>query len=254
MGAGSLFRPHCTACNCRSAAMSCWRTTASRRFGQVFTLELDQLSTELMLPTHAGGAPENRTEVQIRYARGEGTILEGDSAPFHDAQVRAATGPEVQAWLQRSARHYAKLRLGELALAAGVPCLADAGGFNRHSFLCGQSGSGKTYSLGVILEQLLAETDLRIVVLDPNSDFVRLGRGARRRRSGPGRALPEGGARSRGLFRRHPGKAEAAAARGRNRSGHPGRGTPPGPDTGPRGVRRAGRVPGQRRAAQGSRN
>jgi DNA helicase HerA-like ATPase len=146
-----------------------------RCFGQVFTLELDRLSTELMLPTHAGGALENRTEVQIQYARGEGTILEGDSAPFHDAQVRAATGPEVQTWLKRGARRYAELRLGELALAAGVPCLADAGGFNRHSFLCGQSGSGKTYSLGVILEQLLAETDLRIVVLDPNSDFVRLG-------------------------------------------------------------------------------
>ena len=146
-----------------------------RRFGQVFTLELDRLSTELMLPTHAGGAPENRTEVPIRYASGEGTILEGDSAPFHDARIRIATGPEVQAWLQRSARRYARLRLGELTLAAGVPCLADAGGFNRHSFLCGQSGSGKTYSLGVILEQLLAETDLRIVILDPNSDFVRLG-------------------------------------------------------------------------------
>jgi DNA helicase HerA-like ATPase len=145
------------------------------RLGQVFTLELDRLNTELMLPTHAGGAQENRTEIQIRYARGEGTILEGDSAPFHDAQVRAATGPEVQAWLKRSARHDAKLRLGELALTADVPGLADAGGFNRHTFLCGQSGSGKTYSLGVILEQLLTETDLRIVVLDPNSDFVRLG-------------------------------------------------------------------------------
>jgi hypothetical protein len=145
------------------------------RLGQVFNLELDRLNTELMLPTHAGGAQENRTEIPIRYARGEGTILEGDSAPFHDAQVRAATGPEVQAWLERSARHDAKLRLGELALTADVPGLADAGGFNRHTFLCGQSGSGKTYSLGVILEQLLTETDLRIVVLDPNSDFVRLG-------------------------------------------------------------------------------
>jgi DNA helicase HerA-like ATPase len=56
-----------------------------------------------------------------------------------------------------------------------VPCLADASGFNRHTFLCGQSGSGKTYSLGVILERLLLETDLRMVVLYPNSDFVRLG-------------------------------------------------------------------------------
>ncbi|MGO8894904.1 MAG: ATP-binding protein [Streptosporangiaceae bacterium] len=145
------------------------------RLGQVLTLELDRLSTELMLPTGAGGVPENRTQVQIRYARGEGTILEGDPAPFHDALVRVATGADVQAWLQHSQRRYAQLRLGELALAAGVPCLADAGGFNRHTFLCGQSGSGKTYSLGVILERLLIETDLRMVVLDPNSDFVRLG-------------------------------------------------------------------------------
>ena len=145
------------------------------RLGQVLTLELDQQPvTELTLPTQAGVA-EARTQVHIRYARGEGAILEGGSAPFHDVPVRVATGAEVQAWLQRSARRYARLRLGALALAADVPCLADAAGFDRHTFLCGQSGSGKTYSLGVILEQLLLETDLRLVVFDPNSDFVRLG-------------------------------------------------------------------------------
>ncbi len=144
------------------------------RLGQVLTLELDQLSTELTLPAAAGTA-ENRTQVQIRYARGEGTILEGDPAPFHDALVRVATAADVQAFLQHNQGRYAQLPLGELALAPGVPCLADASGFNRHTFLCGQSGSGKTYSLGVILERLLMETDLRMVVLDPNSDFVRLG-------------------------------------------------------------------------------
>jgi hypothetical protein len=32
-----------------------------------------------------------------------------------------------------------------------------------------------TYSLGVILEQLLIETDLRLVILDPNWDLVRMG-------------------------------------------------------------------------------
>jgi uncharacterized protein len=144
------------------------------RLGQVLTLELDQQSvTELTLP--GAGGPEARTQVQIRYARGEGAILEGDWAPFHDALARVAAGAEVQAWLERSGRHSAKLRLGELALVPGVPCLADAGGFDRHTFLCGQSGSGKTYSLGVILERLLIETDLRLVVLDPNSDFVSLG-------------------------------------------------------------------------------
>ncbi|WP_327144453.1 ATP-binding protein [Nocardia sp. NBC_01327] len=47
--------------------------------------------------------------------------------------------------------------------------------FNRHTFWCGQSGSGKTYALGVVLEQLIAHTALPVVIFDPNSDFVRLG-------------------------------------------------------------------------------
>ncbi len=40
--------------------------------------------------------------------------------------------------------------------------------------IMGQSGSGKTFALGIILEQLLLETDLRMVVIDPNSDFISL--------------------------------------------------------------------------------
>jgi Helicase HerA, central domain len=146
------------------------------RLGQVVSLELgQQLGAELTIPAAAHGGPKARTEVPIRLARGEGIIVEGITAPFHDAVIRAAAGSDLRAWQQRSARPHAQLRLGELTLAAGVPCLADAEGFNRHTFLCGQSGSGKTYSLGVILEQLLLETDLRLVILDPNSDFVRLG-------------------------------------------------------------------------------
>ncbi len=46
--------------------------------------------------------------------------------------------------------------------------------FNRHTFWCGQSGSGKTYALGVVLEQLLLNTRLPLLILDPNADFTRL--------------------------------------------------------------------------------
>jgi DNA helicase HerA-like ATPase len=145
------------------------------RLGQVLDLGMAQ----------AGGAELNvsggdesqgvlRAGVTIRYARGEGALLEGDGSPFHDATARPATPAEVRDWTRRSRRRRAELEIGELALAPGVPCRLDAGGFDRHTFLCGQSGSGKTYSLGVVLEQLLVETRLRIVVLDPNSDFVRL--------------------------------------------------------------------------------
>ena len=148
----------------------------TRRLGQVLSVELDhQLAGELTLPPPAGGGPVARTELQVRYARGEGIIVDGSSAPFHDALIHPAAGSDVQEWQQRETGPYAQLRLGELALAPGVPCVADAAGFNRHTFLCGQSGSGKTYSLGVILERLLTETDLRMVIFDPNSDFTRLG-------------------------------------------------------------------------------
>ena len=73
-----------------------------------------------------------------------------------------------------------------------MPARLRSQGFGRHTFLCGQSGSGKTYALGVILEQLLLGTDLRMVVFDPNADFVRAGRhaagGARRGRGTAGGA------------------------------------------------------------------
>ena len=114
-------------------------------------------------------------DIALRHVQGDGVILEGADRPFHDAMLRAATPDEVRAWTQRSARPRAHLAVGELTLAPGVPLELDAGGFDRHTFMCGQSGSGKTYSLGLILERLLADTELRLVILDPNSDYVRLG-------------------------------------------------------------------------------
>jgi DNA helicase HerA-like ATPase len=114
------------------------------------------------------------TRVQIRLVQGEGVVLDGPPEPFHDAVVRPAEPAEVRAWLQAATPSRAVLRAGAMSLAPDVIHGLDAGGFDRHTFMCGQSGSGKTYALGVLLEQLLLQTSLRIVVLDPNSDFVRL--------------------------------------------------------------------------------
>ena len=176
--------------------MSCLRTAAVTRLGQVITLELDQLSTELMLPARTGGRPGGTgRRSQIRYARGEGAILEGDFAPFHDATVRPATGTEVRAWLERSGRHGAKLPLGELALAhrRALP-----GGRRRL-----QPAHVLVRSVGVG-QDLLARGDPRAAADrdgpapgDPRSELgLRApGNGAGRRRPGAGRTLPAGGAR-----------------------------------------------------------
>ena len=134
--------------------------------GQLLSLEMHH---------QEAGALDRPGHILIRIARGEGVLLAGGGGPFHDATVRRATPDEVQSWLDATRPDHARLAVGELVLARGVPFALDAAGFGRHTFLCGQSGSGKTYSLGVLLERLLMETSLRVVVLDPNSDYVRLG-------------------------------------------------------------------------------
>ena len=106
---------------------------------------------------------------------GQGMLLEGGVAPFHDVTIARADEARVAAWLEGARPKRAALDVGELTTEHGVRFVLDAGGFDRHTFFCGQSGSGKSYALGAVLEQLLLETSLRIVVLDPNSDFVRIG-------------------------------------------------------------------------------
>ena len=143
------------------------------KLGQVITLEAATAEGPDLAVSLDDGA-EAHSRMVLRHARGEGVVLKGDGAPFHDAPVRPATPDEVAAWLEETRPHRAGLEIGGLILADGVAYALDAGGFDRHTFLCGQSGSGKTYSLGLVLERLLVETDLRVVILDPNSDFVRL--------------------------------------------------------------------------------
>src|SRR5689334_20021278 len=107
-------------------------------------------------------------------ARGSGVLLGDGAAPFHDLPIEAAGQERVAGWLETVRPKRAALDVGELVLQPGLRYALDGTGFDRHTFFCGQSGSGKTYALGTVLERLLLETSLRIVVLDPNSDFVRL--------------------------------------------------------------------------------
>jgi len=121
------------------------------------------------------GLAEPVSGVPLRMVRVEGRILDGPDRTFHAARTRVAAPEEVAGWLDRVRPDRAALKVGLLAFSEAVPLTLDAGAFDRHTFLCGQSGSGKTYALGTILERLLVETSLRIVILDPNSDFIRLG-------------------------------------------------------------------------------
>ena len=123
----------------------------ARRLGQILTMRADAaLAPDV-------GLEAMRSSMLIRLAEGEGVILDGDLRPFHNALARPAQSGEVDAWLESIRPNHSALTIGELLLAPGVAATLDAGGFNRHTFMCGQSGSGKTYSLGLVLEQTAHE-------------------------------------------------------------------------------------------------
>jgi uncharacterized protein len=141
--------------------------------------ELDAAELTAGLPGDAAGLRRASLRVPVRVVDGGGVLLrqEGDvtaGSPlgFADARVAPASGAEVSALVDGLGG--AVLEIGRLTTAS-VPAVLRATGFGRHTFLCGQSGSGKTYALGGVLERLLLDTELRIIVLDPNSDHVHLG-------------------------------------------------------------------------------
>ena len=98
--------------------------------------------------------------------------------PFGERALRPATGDEVQAIVDALDAGVPTIEVGTIATGdpavATAPARLRAKGFSRHTFMCGQSGSGKTYTTGVLFERLLGATGLPLVVLDPNSDHVHL--------------------------------------------------------------------------------
>ena len=132
-----------------------------------------------------GSLGEASVNVDVRVANGDGVLLarvvDGSferldrQATFDLAQVDLAPPEVIDDFVRWSLVGAIGLPTGGAVFGAAeqLPLFA-AKGFNRHTFLCGQSGSGKTYALGVILERLLLATTIEMVVLDPNSDYVGL--------------------------------------------------------------------------------
>jgi hypothetical protein len=150
------------------------------RPGPQVTLDLD---AALGGDTPLGEAAVN---VNVRLASGGGSLLAtlrdgafggvDRHATFDIATIAAAPGKVVDDFLTWSLGGATGLDTAAASFGTGevLPLLA-AKGFNRHTFLCGQSGSGKTYGLGVLLERLLLLTTIKMMIVDPNSDYVGLG-------------------------------------------------------------------------------
>ena len=188
--------------------------TAGEREGLSVDVGADVLGVD------AGAIQSASVGVLIRHVRGSGQVL-GAIGPagleksvadgFDGGELEPATAAEVEALIDDVLGSSAPLAVGRLSRAA-VDARLKAAGFSRHTFLCGQSGSGKTYSLGVLLERLLLETTLPLYVIDPNSDYVGLGEFRSRADINRSRSTPLGAAAYAELKARYLAGAQVSVA------------------------------------------
>jgi DNA helicase HerA-like ATPase len=127
--------------------------TVVERTGPSWTLELD--ATEV---SGAGQVREAQVEMPVRMLEGSGDVLarvEGDELAavraedsFREADLEAAPAELVASYLAALDSERALLDIGRAVGGAGGRARLHADGFARHTFLCGQSGAGKTFALG----------------------------------------------------------------------------------------------------------
>jgi len=70
------------------------------------------------------------------------------------------------------------LHVGDLLTNNDVRVLLDPNGLNRHLSIIAQTGAGKSYTTGVLIEELY-KMGASILVIDPHSDYVFLGQKAK---------------------------------------------------------------------------
>ena len=147
------------------------------RAGPTWNVEVDSTQAS------TSGVRDATVAMPIRMLSGSGELLarvDGEELrpvtaadSFREAELGPAPADLLERYRERSDEGATLLDVGR-AEGGGRACL-HAQGFARHTFLCGQSGAGKTFALGIVLERLLLETGLRLVILDPNGDHVGLG-------------------------------------------------------------------------------
>lgn len=133
--------------------------------------EIDQLGQVEEVAVTIGGAPHGSGRILGLLDMDGRHLNVRRSVAFESATLQPADARTTELLYGTAA---AALPVGSFLSSQDIPARLFAPRFNRHTFWCGQSGSGKTYALGVVLEQLLIHTALPMVIFDPNADFVHM--------------------------------------------------------------------------------
>ena len=139
----------------------------------VITLDagVDFVEAQTVLDQGGTFPPRMRAIASVLGFLGDGTVRQARSAVLPGTPVYPAPDDLLRRYFSRD--EAASITLGSLINRPGVEVNLDPNGLSRHLAIIAQTGAGKSYLAGKLLEDLLG-LGATIIVLDPNSDYVQL--------------------------------------------------------------------------------
>jgi len=134
----------------------------------------DQLSfgeTETLLRGQYGALPKVLCRAKVVGYMLAGKVHTSRSAALPGQAVYVASDALLRQFFSNDIT--AGMEVGSLITRDSVPVLLDPNGLRRHLAVIAQTGAGKSYLVGKVLESLL-DLGGTILVFDPNSDYVQM--------------------------------------------------------------------------------
>ncbi len=140
---------------------------------EVLTLgeDLDYAEAQTVVSQNATLPPRVQAETNVLGYLQDGVVRQARMMVLPGTPVHTAPDLLLRAFFSRDAA--SSITLGTLLNRRGVDVHLDPNGLSRHLAIIAQTGAGKSYLAGKLLEDLLG-LGATIIVLDPNSDYVQL--------------------------------------------------------------------------------
>ncbi|MBN2335535.1 ATP-binding protein, partial [Candidatus Bathyarchaeota archaeon] len=110
----------------------------------------------------------------LGYLNRRGEVMIPRSAAIPGQEVFIAPSDALETFFTKDIR--SGIPIGGLITREEVKVALDPNGFRKHVAVIAQTGAGKSYLVGLMLENLLP-LGATVIVLDPNSDYVMMRRG-----------------------------------------------------------------------------
>jgi DNA helicase HerA-like ATPase len=138
-------------------------------YSDILGKELSLRELETIISRYGSSAKVFGTANVLGYLDEKGNVLYPRSAAVPGQEVFIASSELLEAFFTKDIT--SGIQIGGLITREEVRVFIDPNGFRRHVAIIAQTGAGKSYLVGVILEQLLS-LGATIIVFDPNSDYV----------------------------------------------------------------------------------